>query len=63
MLPRTVISKFSFASVDIKIQDCNMEETVVVDPAVGDVTESIAFGLLNDAEKLAQVRIFRLHLT
>lgn len=40
-----------------------MEETVVVDPAVGDVTESIAFGLLNDAEKLAQVRILRLHLT
>lgn len=32
-----------------------MEETVSVDPAVGDVTETIAFGLLNDAEKLGQV--------
>ena len=26
-----------------------------VDPAVGDVTETIAFGLLNDAAKLEQV--------
>jgi hypothetical protein len=33
-----------------------MEDQPSVDPAVGDVTESIAFGLLNDAVKLGQVR-------
>jgi hypothetical protein len=32
-----------------------MEESSNVDPAVGDVTETIAFGLLSDAEKLGQV--------
>ena len=32
-----------------------MEDQPSVDPAVGDVSESIAFGLLNDAEKLGQV--------
>lgn len=32
-----------------------MEETTTVDPAVGDVTETIAYGLLSDAEKLNQV--------
>lgn len=32
-----------------------MMEESTVDPAIGDVTESIAFGLLNDAEKLGQV--------
>ena len=32
-----------------------MDDQPSVDPAVGDVTESIAFGLLNDAEKLGQV--------
>ena len=32
-----------------------MDDQPSVDPAVGDVTETIAFGLLNDAEKLGQV--------
>lgn len=36
---------------------CSMEDQPTVDPAVGDVSESIAFGLLNDAEKLGQVLI------
>ncbi len=36
------------------------EATTTVDPAFGDVTESIAFGLLNDAEKLGQVGELRL---
>ena len=54
--PDETVTRPSHASLrNLQIE---MEEaTTAVDPAVGDVTESIAYGLLNDAEKLGQVRL------